>query len=60
MKFAGFVAGVSENGVYLESDPEKIKALAEVEAPKSKTEVRAFLRMIRQFEAWSPNLSCVS
>ena len=34
--------------------------LAEVEAPSSKTEVRAFLGMVRQFESWTPNLSCMS
>ena len=39
--------GVSEHRMFLEPDPDKIKALADVEAPKSKTEVRAFLGMIR-------------
>ena len=58
VKFGGFVARVSEYVVFLETDSDKIRKLAYVEA--SKTKVGAFLGMIRQFEVWSPNLSCLS
>ena len=60
VKFGGFIAGVSENGVYLEPDPDKIKSLADVQILDSKTEFRAFLGLIRQFKSWSPNLSFLS
>ena len=60
MKFGGFIYGANEEGVYMSPDPEKISALAEVQPPSSKTEVRAFLGLIRQLEAWRPNLSFLS
>ena len=38
-------------------DPDRLKAIEDLPAPRSKTDERAFLGMARQMEAWSPNLS---
>ena len=38
-------------------DPGRIKAIEDIHAPSTKTEVRAFLGMASQMEAWSLNLS---
>ena len=39
--------GADDSGVYVIPDGEKIKTLADVKAPTFKTEVRAFLGLIR-------------
>ena len=54
VKFGSLIVGVSEDGVYLEQDPEKIVSLADIEVPRSKTEVKAFLGLIRHFKSRSP------
>ena len=50
-KCGGFGAGADESGGYVIPDKEKIKSIADIKAPTSKTEVIAFLGLIRQFEA---------
>ena len=35
----------------------RLKAIADISAPKNKTDIRAFLGMTGQMEAWSPDLS---
>ena len=57
VKFGGFECEAKEGEVRIRPDPSRLKAIADISAPKSKTEVRAFLGMTRQLEAWSPDLS---
>ena len=44
----------------IQPDPQRLEAIAQVEPPKNKTNVRAFLGMVRQMEAWTPELSFAS
>ena len=53
IRFLGHI--VNENGC--RSDPEKVKAITEMETPKSVTEIRPFLGMAYQFGKFSPNLA---
>ena len=57
VKFGGFECEAKEEEVRIMPDPGRIKAITDLAAPKSKTEVRAFLGMTRQLEALSPDLS---
>ena len=38
-------------------DPGRLKAIADLPAPRTKMDIRAILGMARQLEAWSPDLS---
>ena len=49
MKYLGYII---EAGVGLRLDPEKIKAIQEWEAPKTKKRVRAFLRFANYYRAF--------
>ena len=55
--FGGFKCRATEAGVEIQPDPSRLEAIANIKPPENKTDVRAFLGMIRQLEAWSPNLS---
>ena len=55
--FGGFKCKATETGVEIQPDPSRLEAISNISPPENKTEVRAFLGMIRQLEAWSPNLS---
>ena len=58
--FGGFQCKATGNGVEIQPDPSRLEAIANISPPKNKTDVRAFLGMVRQMEAWSPNLSFAS
>ena len=60
VKFRGFQCEATGGEVRIMPDPSRLKAIAELAVPKSKTEVRAFLGMNKQLEAWSPDLSFCS
>ena len=57
VKFGGFQVKAVEGKVRIMPDPGRLKAIADLPAPRTKTDVRAFLGMARQLEAWSPHLS---
>ena len=57
VKFRGFECKAKDGEVRIRPGPSRLKAIADIAAPKTKTEVRAFLGMTRQLEAWSPDLS---
>ena len=44
----------------IQPDPGRLEAIASISPPKNKTDVRVFLGMVRQMEAWSPNLNFAS
>ena len=58
--FGGFQCREAKGGVEIQPDPQRLEAIAHVEPHKSKTDVRAFLDMVRQMEAWTPELSISS
>ena len=57
VKFGGFQVKAVNGEVKILPDPGRLKAIEDTPAPRTKTDVRAFLGMARQMEAWSPNLS---
>ena len=57
VKFGGFQVEAVNGEVRILPDPGRLKAIEDLPAPRTKTEVRAFLGMAWQMEAWSPNLS---
>ena len=57
VKFGGFQVEAVNGEVKIMPDPGRLKAIEDLPAPSTKTEVRAFLGMARQMEAWSPDLS---
>ena len=57
VRFGGFQVEAVNGEVKILPDPGRLKAIEDLPAPRSKTDVRAFLGMARQLEAWSPNLS---
>ena len=60
VKFGGFQVEAAQGEVKILPDPGRLKAIADLPAPRTKTDVRAFLGMARQMEAWSPHLSFCS
>ena len=57
MRFRGFQVEAVNGKVKILPDPGRLKAKDDLPAPRTKTDVRAFLGMARQMEAWSWNLS---
>ena len=57
VKFGSFECKAKEGKVRIMPDPHRLQAIADIQSPKNKSEVRAFLGMTRQLEAWSPDLS---
>ena len=57
VRFGGFQVEAVQGEVRIMPDPSRVKAIADLPAPKTKTDIRAFLGMARQLEAWSPHLS---
>ena len=55
--FAGFEIDCSDETPTILPDPEKIRALSEMEAPSDKTELRSFLGMINAMTIWHPDCS---
>ena len=49
---------ITENGVY--TDPEKVKAIAEMKAPSDKAELQRFLGMVTYVDRFISNLSVIS
>ena len=51
VKFGGFQVEAVDGEVRILPDPSRLKAIEDLPAPSTKTEVRAFLGMARQMEA---------
>ena len=50
----------ARNGVEIQPDPKRLEAIAHVQPPQNKTDVRVFLGMVCQMEAWTLDLSFAS
>lgn len=56
IKFLGHV--IDERG--MQSDPEKISAIVELDPPRNVTKLRRFMRMANQLSKFSPHLAELS
>ena len=53
--FAGFQVDLTGETVQLSPDPERIRALLEMEAPENRTELKSFLGMYNSLNLWHPD-----
>ena len=58
--FGGFQCKATRGGIGIQPDHQRLEAIAQVQPPQNKTDVRAFLGMVCQMEAWTPDLSFAS